>query len=287
MSVVDFDRRAPEGLRSVGGGPAELELLRLIGRYRALLTEMVRRDLTQQYAGHVFGALWAIGHPLAQIGVYIFLFAVVFKTRIGGTHELPLDYTTYLLSGLLPWIGFQQSMALSCIAISSNASLVKQVVFPIEILPLKVAIFCLVPELIGMAGLTFYVLTAHGVPPMTYLLLPMLLVLQVVAMAGLGFVLSAVGAFLRDLKDIVQVMSLFGAYLTPIFYLPNWVPTLFRPVLYINPFSYMVWCFQDALYFGRFEHPYAWPVFGLGSPILFCLGYRMFRHVKPSFGNVL
>ena len=116
---------------------AEIELLRLLRRRRALLGEMVRRELTQQYAGQVLGALWAVGHPLAQIGVYVFLFAVVFNTKIGGTYALPLDYTTYLLSGLLLWIGFQQSLLLTSTAISSNASLVKQVVFPIEVLPLK------------------------------------------------------------------------------------------------------------------------------------------------------
>jgi len=268
-------------------GCAEIELLRLLRHRRALLGEMVRRELTQQYAGQVLGAFWAVGHPLVQIGVYVFLFAVVFNTKIGGTYELPLDYTTYLLSGLLPWIGFQQSLSLTSTAISSNASLVKQVVFPIEILPLKSVISSVVPQLIGTVGLVIYVFATHGTPPLTYLLLPALIACQCAAMAGIGFLLAACGAFLRDLKDIVQVLALINAYLVPIFYLPSWVPALFRPVIYLNPFSYMIWCYQDALYFGRFEHPAAWPVFGIGAFLLFGFGYRAFRRLKPSFGNVL
>jgi lipopolysaccharide transport system permease protein len=58
-------------------------------------------------------------------------------------------------------------------------------------------------------------------------------------------------------------------------------------VLYLNPFSYMIWCYQDALYFGRFEHPAAWVVFPLASLFTFALGYRVFRKLKTFFGNVL
>ena len=62
---------------------------------------------------------------------------------------------------------------------------------------------------------------------------------------------------------------------------------MFQAALYFNPFSYMVWCFQDAIYFGRFEHPSAWIVFPLLSALLLTLGYRAFRKLKPMFGNVL
>jgi lipopolysaccharide transport system permease protein len=62
---------------------------------------------------------------------------------------------------------------------------------------------------------------------------------------------------------------------------------LFKPVLYLNPFSYMGWCYQDALYFGRFEHPWAWCLFAGGSLLTFVTGYRLFRWLKPHFGNAL
>ena len=52
----------------------------------------------------------------------------------------------------------------------------------------------------------------------------------------------------------------------PMFYLPEVVPAVCRPLLYVNPFSYLVWCYQDAVYFGRFEHPWAWPVLALSEP---------------------
>ena len=73
------------------------------------------------------------------------------------------------------------------------------------------------------------------------------------------------GTYFRDVKDFVQVFCIAGMYLMPVVYLPTMVPEIFRPLLYLNPFSYMAWCYQDACYFGRFQHPWAWPVFMFGS----------------------
>ena len=106
-------------------------------------------------------------------------------------------------------------------------------------------------------------------------------------MIGVAFALAAVGAFLRDLKEIIQLTVTAGIYVSPIFYLPDWVPSPFRPLLYANPFSYMVWCFQDVLYFGRFEHPWAWLVFTVGSVLSLAAGYCLFRRLRPFFGGVL
>ncbi len=83
------------------------------------------------------------------------------------------------------------------------------------------------------------------------------------------------------------MLSFVGVFLMPVFYLPAAVPSIFRPIIYCNPFSYMVWCYQDACYFGRFEHPWAWGVFATLSLGTFYVGYLVFRRLKPMFGNVL
>ena len=106
-------------------------------------------------------------------------------------------------------------------------------------------------------------------------------------MVGTCFILSSVGAYFRDLRDLVQIFSTAGLYIIPVFYLPVLVPEILRPLLYANPFSYMVWCYQDILYFGRFEHWWAWPVFAVSSLGVFYIGYRIFRTLRVMFGNVL
>lgn len=263
------------------------EITFLLTRHRQLTFEMTKKEVTDRYLGQSLGTFWVIGHPIAIMGIYVFIFAYVFKIKIGSTPEMPLDYTAYLLSGLIPWMCFQDAMAKASVVIVSNANLVKQVVFPLEVLPVKGGIASLVTMIISLALLIVYVLVSEHALPWTYVLLPLLIFFQIIAMIGIGYILSAIGAYFRDIKDFVQVFNLAGLYLLPIFYLPQHVPGIFRPLLYCNPFSYITWCYQDALYFGRFEHWWAWLVFPALSIFVFSMGYRIFRKLKSMFGNVL
>lgn len=263
------------------------ELLGLLTRHRQLTVEMAKREIADRYLGQVFGIVWAVGHPLILMGVYVFIFAYVFRMKIGGTREFPLDYTTYLLSGLIPWLSFQEVMAKNSVVILSHANLVKQVIFPIEVLPIKGVLASLITQCIFLALLLLYVVGVHHVVPWTWVFVPMLLVCQVMAMAGVSYILAAVGTYFRDVKDLVQVFNTVGLYLVPVLYLPELVPEVCRPLLYLNPFSYLVWCYQDTLYFGRFEHPWAWPVLVCLSVGVLVSGYRLFQKLKVMFGNVL
>lgn len=260
---------------------------RLMRRHAALLVEMTKRDLAQRYAGQLFGKVWVIGHPLFLTLLYVFLFAVVFRMKLGGTVDMPRDFTTYMLSGLIPWLTFQTAMSASCGSVVSNSSLVKQFIFPLEVLPAKDVLTALVIWFVGVIATSAYVLVTHGSLPPTYLLLPLLFALQLLGMVGVAFLLSASSVFFRDLKDFVQLFSQIGLFLMPVVYLPDMVPELFRPILYLNPFSYMTWSYQDALYYGRIEHPYAWLFFAAASVFAFAAGFRVFQRLKPMFSSVL
>jgi lipopolysaccharide transport system permease protein len=249
---------------------------------------MARRELTDQHEGQMLGVLWPFFHPLILMTVYALVFGFVFKLKIShNVGQLPLDYTAYLLAGLVPWLAFQACLTKSCTAVSSQASLVKQVVFPLEVLPTRVAIACLTTEFVGLAYLVFYAAIKLHQVPLTYALVPLLVFIQFIAMIGTAYLLAALSVYFRDLKEIVTVATLIGLYLLPIFYLPNAVPAVFRKVLLLNPFSYMVWTYQDVFYYGRIAHPYAWYVFGFGSAFIYATGFRVFRRLKPTFGNVL
>lgn len=268
-------------------GKAFGEVAHLIRRHRELTWEMAKREITERYTGQLFGVLWSIGHPIVLMSVYLFIFMVVFKVRLGGTRELPLDYATYLLAGTIPWLAFQESMSKSTTVMISNANLVKQVVFPLEVLPAKGVIATVLTQLVFLALLLTYIVARFGVPSPMIGLLPVLVIVQAIAMMGVSYGLSAVGVFLRDTKDLVQVFLVIGVYLIPAFYLPSAVPDQLRLLLYLNPFSYLIWCYQDVLYFGRFEHPWAWPAFVGLSLACFTAGFMTFRRLRTQFGNVL
>jgi homopolymeric O-antigen transport system permease protein len=263
------------------------ELFHAGHRYRHLLFEMTKRELVDPHAGQMLSKFWVIVHPLFVMGLYIFVFGVVFKTRIGGTYDLPLDYTAYLLSGIIPWLSCQQVLSRAPRILSANANLVKQVTFPIEILPLKTVLASFFPEAIGLAALLLHIATSSGFPPITWTLIPIIIVVHLALMLGFAFALAVVGAFARDTSEVIQIFLLAGVYIMPVFYLPSWVPQLFRPLLYLNPFSYLIWVYQDALYFGRIEHPGAWVAVTFMAGTSLVLGTHLFYRLKPFVASIL
>jgi lipopolysaccharide transport system permease protein len=266
---------------------AFFSFIALIVKHRTLILEMARRELTERYSGQMLGIFWTIFHPLFMMALYIFIFVIVFKTKIQNNLLMPLDYTAYLLAGLIPWLGLQESLSKACAAITSNANLVKQVMFPIEILPIKTVLTTTFTQLVSSVLLILYILFYQSTFWVTFLLVPVLILLQIMMMIGLGCILASFGVFFRDLKDFIQLFCIAGAYIMPVFYLPEWAPSQFKVVIYSNPFSYMIWCYQDAIYYGRFEHPIAWLVFPILSISLFIIGYKVLQRLKPIMGDSL
>jgi lipopolysaccharide transport system permease protein len=277
----------PALLRPTAYIQAFVEGASLLRRHRRLIMAMVRRDLSLRHVNQTMGSCWVIGHPLFLMALFVFIFGVVFKQRIDGSYQLPRDYTVYILSGLVPWLSTLPALTGSCNSIVANAALVKQFVFHLEILPAKDVLTASVIWLVGTAVIMLYTLFEYGGLPWTYLLLPVAAVVHLLALFGLAFLLSAVTVFFRDTQDLVNVFATAGLYILPVTYLPQWVPGLFRPLLYVNPFSYLIWMYQDVLYFGRIEHPMAWFVGVVWALLAFAFGYGAFRRLKPLFGNAL
>jgi lipopolysaccharide transport system permease protein len=274
-------------LRPTAYVDAFMEGMSLLGRHRKLMIAMVRRELALRHVNQVMGSFWLIGHPLFLMALFVFLFGVVFNQKVGGTYELPRDYTVYILSGLVPWLAMVPAMTASCNSVVANASLVKQFVFHLEILPAKDVLTASVVWVVGIAVIVIYTLAEYRSLPWTYVLLPIAATVHLLAIVGLAFLFSALTVFFRDIQDFVTVFANIGLYIAPVTYLPQWVPAVFRPVLYLNPFSYLIWMYQDVLYFGRIEHPGAWVVSTVGALLAFAFGYRVFRRLKPVFGNAL
>lgn len=263
------------------------ELSSLLFRQRSLTWEMAKREVTTEHAGKHLGRFWGILQPLLLLSVYAIVYGIVFHARVGGTYELPRNFTIYLLAGLVPWFAFQLCMTKAASVLPANSAFVKQVVFDLNVLPFATALFGCLPLVLGLAFIAVYTLVDYGGVPLLYLALPPVVALQLLAMSGVAFALAALGAFVRDVRDVVQLSSIVLIFLMPIVYLPGSVPPQFQFILWLNPFTYMVYVFHDILYFGRIEHPGSWIVFGLGSIFVFTLGYRLFRRVRPHFGNVL
>jgi lipopolysaccharide transport system permease protein len=265
-----------------------LSLWLLIGsvvQYRELLWEMTRRDLLERQAGLAFGAFWVLGQPLLMMLVYVVVFSFVFNVRL-GIEDDGFGYTTFLLAGLVPWLAFQEALARAPTCITESGSLVKQIVFPVEILPLKLVLSTLVVLGVGLVFPLTLTLIDGSAQPLFWLLLPVPIFSHLLLAFGLSYMIAAAGVFLRDIRNIVQLFLMIGLFAHPILFAPGMLPKWAEAAFQVSPFSHIIWVYRDAI-LGSFSHPASWYV----APTLgiFCLviGYRMFRSLRHMFGDAL
>ncbi len=260
-------------------------LIRSVIRHRSLLQEMTRRELTDLHAGQVAGAVWLVVHPLLQFSVYAFLFTVVFKVRVGDRG--PSDYLIYLFSGLVPWLLTQDVLARTSGVLVANISIVKKVMFPIEVLIAKTLTSSLAVQFVLLSAVLIYIVVARQGIPAAFLLLPLLVCLHLLLLWGLALLLAAMTPYFRDVPEFVRVFLTINIYLVPIMYLPDMVPAPLRFILVINPFSSLIWCYQDVLYFGSLSHPGAWVALPAMSVTALAAGSYVFVRLRHHFANVL
>lgn len=260
-----------------------IEVLRQRGE---LVLEMTRREIADRYTGQALGSLWAIGLPLLLMGVYVFAFLVLFHGRVPGSSG-SVGYAAYMLAGLAPWLAVQEAIGRAPTAVTGNAGLVKQIVFPNEILPLRVALGVLPTLLVGLIVTGVLLPFAHDGGWLSIPLLVFVVACHVVMMAGFVYILSAVGVFVRDVREFVSVILSIGMFLQPIFYLPGSAPRPLEILFHLSPVSYLIWCYRDALLRGAITRPADWAVLPVISIVIFVLGYRLYRHLQPAFGNAL
>ena len=127
--------------------------LQSIWRSRYFWFALVRVDLRSRYRGSILGIAWSFFNLLLMLTIYTFVFSVVFKARwgTGGVEESKTDFAILLFVGMIVHGLFAECINRAPALILSNVNYVKKVIFPLEILPIKVVIATFVNQLILMA----------------------------------------------------------------------------------------------------------------------------------------
>lgn len=259
-------------------------------RHKELVFGLTRRELFSPFAGSAFGIGWALLHPLLQMFVYLIVFTFIFQVRWpegGGGME---SYQAYILSGMVSWMLWASLLPAACTTVLYSAPLVKQADFPAHVLPLRTLLVNLVPHGVNLGVLGLYILISHGGLPWTIILLPLVVLLQALAMLGMTYILSALCVFARDVKELITVFTAVGIFMTPVFYTPDMVaglPAPLRWLIAINPFTHFLNIYRDALFWGELRHGVSWVVCAILGPLLLVGGYRAFARLRLFFGNFL
>ena len=255
-------------------------------RNRELILEIVKREQFNRHAGSVLGVLWSYGHVLALMVLYMILFAYVFPTRFDTGSGASGDFSVSVIAGVLQWLAFQEALGRAPTVLIGAQNLVKQIVFPIQVLPVSHAISGALPYGFAVIIVSFYAFYM-GTASLLLAALPLILILHLMAIVGFVYFLSAFGVFFRDVKELITVFLSVNLFAQPILYNPSAIPSFLEKFFYFNPFSYACWVWQDLLYHGVITRPYAWCVYSLLCICSYLVGLSVFKRLQPHFGDLL
>jgi len=206
-----------------------------------LLRELVKRDFHARFTGSALGVVWAVLQPLSLVALYWFVFTFMIPGgRAGGSGG---EYIYFLISGLIPWLGFNEGLLRSTTAIVDNGTIVKRVPLRSELLVVVPNISAMIFQCIGLA-IFLVVMIGRGMPLHRLWLLPGALLLQLLLQTGLGMLLAASYVFFRDLTQILGFTLSILFYLSPILY-P--VGGRFEAIFFWNPLTALLGLFRSAV----------------------------------------
>ena len=259
-----------------------LDSFKMIWKHRKMLWATTVADIRSRYAGAVLGMFWLILYPILMLAAYSIVYVFILRVRLDQI-SAP-QYVMLIFSGLIPFLGFSEGLSNSVISVTSNAALVKNTLYPIEIIPVKAVLFSQCTEVVGIVVLTIALGVGGLLTPWALLILP-LWGFQVMFGIGVGWILSALNVILRDLQSLVGIITMFLMMVSPIAYTPDMIPEGLRPLLRLNPLYYFITAYQNFMIYGQLPSWDILLVIVLLSLGIFLLGYWFFEKMKQLFDD--
>lgn len=255
-----------------------------------LAWEMARRDVFARYKGSVIGLAWSFFYPVLMLGVYTFVFGVIFRSRwasADGDVPLTSEFALILFSGLVVYGFFSECLNKAPLLVAGNVQFVKKVVFPLAVLPVSTVLSALFHMAVSLVVLLLAMLVLKGSFPPTIVAFPLVVLPLVMATLGCTWLLSALGVYLRDLSQITPLLTTMLLFLSPVFYPITAVPPTFRRVVELNPITGVMDGVRDALVFGRWPDPglLAWQ-YAVGLLVMIG-GLAVFQFLRKGFADVI
>ena len=222
-------------------------------RHRELFASLFQRDLRAKYKGSALGLLWTLALPVTLMLVYLVVFSVMWKASATAVDH----YWLFLLCGLPPWVFFATSLQSSARSLLENASLIRKVRFPRQLVPLSIVATQLVAFVV-MTGIVIVLamIVLPGSRATAWLAIPIGAVI-VLFVSGLSLAVASANAIYRDIEFIVAALLLPLFFLTPVLYSLDNLPVaethpwLIDLIQWGNPLTPLVECFRAPLFSGE------------------------------------
>lgn len=253
---------------------------------RELLRDLVWRDVSGRYKGSLIGVLWSLVTPILMLGVYTFVFNVIFKVRWGGLDSRSA-FALNVFVGMIAHGLLAECLNRAPTLIVSNVNFVKKVVFPLEILSWMSLGSATFHATVSLGVLLVFAFFVNGGVSWSFLSVILVLLPIFLWALGVSWFLASLGVFLRDVAQLTGLLSTLLLFLSPVFYPASALPRAYGMLLYLNPLTFVIEQMRRVLIEGL------WPDWAglLGAiGIGWCAamaGYYWFEKTRKGFADVL
>lgn len=256
---------------------------------RFLIGQLTRREVTGRYKGSVLGVVWSFLTPLLLLAVYTFVFSVVFKARWGGAGATGgrAEYALFMFVGLIVHGIFAECINRAPSLVVGQANYVKKMIFPLEVLPFVNMGSALFHALVSVGVLLLGQLLTGTAPCWTIIFLPLVVLPLLLFTMGVSWMLASLGVFLRDISQVVGLVTAVMLFLSPVFYPTSALSGKAGWLLKLNPLTWIIEQAREVALLCHLPDPViltAGLALGVG---VYLAGFALFQKTRKGFADVL
>jgi ABC-2 type transport system permease protein len=220
-----------------------LDELRQCFRYRNLLAQLVRRDITSRYKRSVFGIAWTMLNPLGMTIVLALVYSQIFSGVRG--------FAAYVLNGLIAWNFFSQTTTASISSLVWGGDFFSRIYVPRSVFAISAIGTGLVNLTLSLVPLLGVMLVVQVPIRPEIILAPIPILCLALFALGVGLFISSVALYFHDIVEMYQIILMAWMFLTPVMYPPDILPAWVSALMKYNPMYWMVNLFRIPIYGGR------------------------------------
>lgn len=262
-------------------------------KYRGVIFALAERDVRISYKQAALGMLWAVLNPILQVVIFTLIFS-----RVKAFHVTGVPYSVYAYTGILCWTFFAGSLTAGGVSMVGNTSLLQKTQFSRECFPLSQMLEQSLYTTIGILPLAILMGYLGFAPKLEAVYFPIFIFIEVVFAAGVVLAMCALIVYLRDLVQIMSIITQLGLFATPIIWPLNKLSSItYGPLglhkanlepyyCFFNPLAAVIDDFRRTVLQGLQPD---WRLTGIAAVsafLYFVAGYKIFKRLEIGFADI-
>ncbi|MEA1052536.1 ABC transporter permease [Lamprobacter modestohalophilus] len=190
-------------------------------------------DLRAEAAKTYINYLWWVIDPILTMLIFYIVFGLIFQRDEEG-------FIQFLLTGLVVWTWYRQTISHACNSILSGKALMAQIHVPKIVFPTVVILTDVTKFVFVFALLILFLWFSGYSVSHSYIALILVLLTQLLLITALAYSAAALVPFLPDLRFLIDNLLHLQFFVSGLFFSAELVPEKYRGLFFLNPMASLI-----------------------------------------------